>query len=157
MRNPIRISEHDHQVSVITWASVMRGQYPELDFLHAIPNGAKLPWSKNKRGQRFSPEAEKLIAEGLKPGVSDLCLPVPKAIYHGLYIEMKAVDGEPTSDQVSFLEFVTSQGYFGCVCKGSILATNVLQWYLDLPPFGQEVTVPIPDNVLTFAVHTVDL
>jgi hypothetical protein len=71
------MSEHTEQAAVIQWAMMQnQEQYPELRLLHAIPNGAKLPYAKNKRGGRYSSEAGKLIDEGLKSGVPDLSLPV---------------------------------------------------------------------------------
>ena len=73
-------SEHEHQKAVIEWAEVKSGQYPELRLLYAIPNG----------GHRHKAVAAKLKAEGVKPGVPDLCLPVRRGEYSGLYIEMKA-------------------------------------------------------------------
>lgn len=72
-------SEDTEQINVISWASWQMQKYPELKWLHHIPNG----------GSRNRAEAVKLKQMGVKSGVSDLCLPYPKGIYCGLYIEMK--------------------------------------------------------------------
>ena len=82
-------SEHAEQAAVIQWARMQAGACPPLDWLHAIPNGAKLPWRKNRKGQRYSPEANKLKAEGLTPGICDLFLPYAAQGFHGFYLEMK--------------------------------------------------------------------
>lgn len=52
---------------------------PELARLFAIPNG----------GQRDKITAGKLKAEGVKPGVPDIFLPVPRHVWAGLFVEMK--------------------------------------------------------------------
>jgi hypothetical protein len=81
-------SEHDEQVNLFHWADIMSPQYPELALLHAIPNG----------GKRNINVARKLKEEGQKAGVPDICLPVPRGEYHGLYIEMKYGRNKPTPE-----------------------------------------------------------
>lgn len=100
------ITEHDHQVAVIDWANLMaQGKYPMLKWLYAVPNG----------GARHIVTARRLKAEGVKPGVPDLCLPYPtwRVKYHGLYIEMKSKDtkGSLSKDQKEWIEYLTSVGY----------------------------------------------
>ena len=60
MRSP----EHDQQVLLFRWAS----HYRELDCMYAIPNG----------GHRDVRVAARLKAEGVKAGVPDICLPIPR-------------------------------------------------------------------------------
>lgn len=50
-------------------------------------------------------------SEGLKSGVPDLCLPVARSGYHGLYIELKAGKNKPTDNQLAWLEVLEAQGY----------------------------------------------
>lgn len=73
------MSEHDEQAGFFEWAAYSRGKYPELDFMFAIPNG----------GLRHVTVAQKLKAEGVRPGVPDTFLPVARGGYHGLWIEFK--------------------------------------------------------------------
>lgn len=82
-------SEDTEQINVISWASWQMQKYPELKWLHHIPNG----------GSRNRAEAIKLKQMGVKSGVSDLCLPYPKGIYCGLYIEMKYDKGRHQPSQ----------------------------------------------------------
>lgn len=81
------MSEAQHQAAVIKWTQqpAIRSQWPELALLHHIPNG----------GTRDPVEAKHLKQQGVKNGVPDLCLPVPRGRYHGLYIEMKRRTGLP--------------------------------------------------------------
>ena len=74
-------TEEQEQRLLLAWAA--RTGRPELRLLHAIPNG----------GKRLKSEAARLQAMGVKPGVPDLCLPVPRGKYHGLYIELKRLYG----------------------------------------------------------------
>ena len=124
-------SEHQEQCVVIEWKWRMMGRYPELELLHSIPNGAKLPYKKGKHG-RWSSEAIWLKAEGLLPGVSDLHLPVPRGKYASLYVELKYGANKPTTDQESFLKKANSFGNLGVVCWGADAGIAVIERYLNL-------------------------
>lgn len=114
------VSEHNHQVSLMKWAKLQQKKHPELKWLYAIPNG----------GQRNVIVATKLKAEGVKKGVSDLCLPVARRGYHGLYIEMKKMGGRATDHQKEFIGFVVMEGYCGVFCQGWESAKEKIEWYL---------------------------
>jgi hypothetical protein len=128
------MAEHDEQAAVINWAQFLIGQYPELGLLFAIPNGAKLPYfeSRSRSGKkyRWSPEAEKLKAEGLKPGVPDLFLPVARKGYNGLFIELKYGRNKPSEQQVAYLDALSAQGYLAVVCWGAEDAIETITEYL---------------------------
>jgi len=125
-------SEHDQQVFVLEWAERMAYQYAELALLYAVPNGARLPWKKDRHGQRYSPEAMRLKAEGLKAGVPDLCLPVPRQGFHSLYIELKQGKNKPTEAQIWWLDQLARQGHLAVVCWGAEEAIGVLREYLGI-------------------------
>jgi len=122
-------SEHDHQKSVINWAEVKSGEYPELRLLYAIPNG----------GHRHKAVAAKLKAEGVKPGVPDLCLPVPRGTHHGLYIELKPQwhgikrrrRPIPSDEQLWWLKELADQGFDTYCCHGAAAAITVIMSYLN--------------------------
>ena len=95
------MSEHDEQVALFHWAKVQEGRWPELRLLHAIPNG----------GKRHQSVAVKLKAEGVKAGVPDICLPVARGGFHGLYIELKHGKNDATPLQAEWLEGLWAQGY----------------------------------------------
>jgi hypothetical protein len=128
------MAEHDEQAAVINWAQFLTGQYPELGLLFAIPNGAKLPYfearSRSGKKYRWSPEAEKLKAEGLKPGVPDLFLPVARKGYNGLFIELKYGRNKPSEQQVAYLDALSAQGYLAVVCWGAEEAIETITEYL---------------------------
>ena len=123
------MSEHTEQAAFIQWCEMQKNVYPELAWVYAVPNG----------GQRHKAVAGKMKAEGQKPGVPDLCLPIPKAkpdggIYCGLYQETKVKPNKPTPEQNKWLEFLACQSYAVAVCYGFDDLKAVMLWYLSLPP-----------------------
>ena len=112
--------ESVEQESLMRWVQFVSGKYPELEMLYHIPNGG----TRNKR------EAEHLRRQGVKAGVPDLCLPVPRGEYPGLYIELKAKDNTPTEKQKEWLAKLDKQGYKTAVCWGWEAAAEVIEEYL---------------------------
>lgn len=104
MANGLKWSEAQEQAALFQWASY----FPELDWMYAVPNG----------GSRNKIEAANLKRQGVKSGVSDIVLPLPRGKYHGAYIEMKIGRNKPSEHQKEFLRFVNEQGYCGVVCYG---------------------------------------
>jgi len=116
-------TESQEQQAVFEWAKYSRIQYPELDLLYHIPNG----------GHRGKAAAGQFKAEGVKSGVPDICLPVARGNFHGLYIEMKRERGSFTSEnQKQWLKRLLEQGYFAVVCKGWHEAVKVITKYLEI-------------------------
>ena len=82
-------------------------------------------------GGGFKAEAGRLRAEGVKAGVPDLCLPVARGQYHGLYIELKRQRGGRTSDhQSEWLDALSAQGYKAALCYGWEQAAGTIIEYL---------------------------
>jgi len=119
-----KISEAQHQAAVMKWSRQpeIRSKWPELALLYHIPNG----------GRRDAVEGRHLKAQGVKPGVPDLHLPIAKGRYHSLYIEMKTENGRTSDAQNWWIEHLTAQGNFVEVCHGWLSAVRVLEWYLSL-------------------------
>ena len=82
-------SEHEMQCALFEILKIYEDRIPEWKAIYAIPNGAKLPYSKSKTGKRFSKEAAWLLKEGMKPGTPDICCPFSSGLNSALYIEMK--------------------------------------------------------------------
>lgn len=121
-RNALK-SEDTEQISVIDWARNNMNRYPELKWLHHCPNG----------GRRNRNEAIKLKQMGVKAGVSDLCLPYPRGIYCGLYIEMKYGNNRQTEAQKEFLEDMAAAGHYAVTCYTMEDAVSIIKEYLELP------------------------
>ena len=114
-------SEDEEQIMVMKWAELQMGRWPDLQWLYHIPNG----------GKRRRTEAARFKAMGVKAGVPDLCLPVPKGGYHGLYIEMKRQEGGKLSkDQREWIEGLDKNGDCVLRCDGARQAIDVLEAYM---------------------------
>lgn len=141
LRNAVR-SEDTEQINVMEWARWNVNKHPELKWLHHIPNGG----SRNKR------EAVKLKQMGVKAGVSDICLPYPKGIYCGLYIEMKFGNNRKTEEQKAFLQDMEEAGHFVATCYSAEDAVKVIEEYLTLTVVKHKTSIPnnstIKDGVI---------
>lgn len=118
-------SERQHQQAVMKWARQpsIRERWPELALLHHIKN--------ETTGGAAEVAADK--AMGVKKGVPDLCLPVARGGFHGLYIEMKTPSGRASEAQRWWGMALKEQGYRAVVCHGYDAAVAELCWYLSLP------------------------
>ena len=127
-------SEHAIQTALFAWAALETKNYPQLKWLYAVPNGFFA-----SSGQK-----SKMKAEGLRDGVPDLMLPVPKkavfniaTTYHGLYIEMKRdkyrnrENGGCSEDQLKWLAYLNEAGYKAVVCYSWEEARDIILEYLN--------------------------
>lgn len=116
-------SEDEEQQKVIQWAELMSNAYPDLQMLYHVPNG----------GSRNRAEAGKLKRMGVRAGVPDLVLPVPRNGYAGLYIELKVGENRPSKNQKNWLEKLALHGYKALVCYGGNEAIAILEQYIKSP------------------------
>ena len=120
--NGIRMipTEEEEQKTVISWCRIQESRWPELQWIHHIPNG----------GKRSKAEAAGFQAMGVLAGVPDLFLPVKTKWWPGLYVEMKALDGKVSKEQEEFMTAVGKQGYCCCTCWGADAAIGLIERYL---------------------------
>ncbi len=116
------VSEHTEQVKLCTFARMKAQEqgFTELALLFAIPNG----------GQRHKAVAGKMKAEGVRPGVPDLFLPVARGGFHGLFVEMKTLKGRVQPVQVEWHKVLEAQGFCVKVCYGYNAAVVTLCSYM---------------------------
>jgi len=114
--------EDDECKNLWQWAQYI----PALnDYLYHVPNGGK----RNVR------EAARMKAMGVRAGVHDYHLPVPRGEYTGLWIEMKAprphksTVSQPQRDWSQKMVFT---GHAVFVCYGWMQAKRAFEWYLRL-------------------------
>lgn len=117
-------SEAAEQEKLFNWVEVHQNleQYPGLCLLYHIPN----------EGKRSRYTGGKLKLQGLKKGTSDVCLPVARGKYHGLYFEMKYGNNKLTKEQKDFLRGVKIQGYATWVCYSAEEAIELIKAYYHL-------------------------
>lgn len=108
-------TEYAEQCKFVNWLR-------ERDFPHyAIPNGRK----NAIEGHHFK-------NMGAVAGIPDLCLPIPTAIFHGLYIEMKRrTGGVLSAEQKRWIKYFQRVGYCAKVANGCDEAIAILKKYLD--------------------------
>ncbi|MCM1256494.1 MAG: VRR-NUC domain-containing protein [Roseburia sp.] len=121
MQNVRIDTESGAQDMLFTWAMWQQGARPELELLHHIPNG----------GKRDARTGRALKRQGVKAGVPDLCLPVARGGFHGLYIELKVGNNTTSPRQKEWISNLGQQGYCARVCRGWEEAKETIEGYLD--------------------------
>lgn len=108
------MSEAQEQAAVIEYCDIL-----DIPVYH-VPNG----------GKRNAREAANLKRQGVKAGVPDLCIPVARGGFHGLYIEMKTLKGKPTDKQLKWLGLLRDEGYAAYIARGARAAEELIDHYM---------------------------
>lgn len=115
------VPEEQEQITLFEWVEQAKAAHPELAFLYAIPNG----------GKRSKPEAVRFQRAGVRKGIPDMFLSVPRGGCHGLYIELKRLDGgRLAQEQIEWLNRLSRQGYKCAVCHGWDAARREIMEYI---------------------------
>lgn len=121
-------TEHSHQAAFFCALRDHYVKYPQLRFMHAIPNG----------GERNVVVASKLKAEGVKQGVPDTFLPYPSGAHHGLYIEFKRpksngkAEGKLSKEQETWADYLIFQKFAYFVAYDYLQAIKFVLEYMSL-------------------------
>lgn len=116
-RKSLTPTEDHEQIMFVTW---LRNQ------------GYRVAASANG-GKRNLFEAMKLKRMGVSAGFPDIFVPLPRAIYHGFFVEMKRVSGGKVSDlQLEWLSYLRLMGYYAEVANGFDEARELFMQYLKL-------------------------
>lgn len=125
-RKPRRDLEHQEQAKVFQWAADHELQYPDLEWLFAVPNFS------GRLGKKTAQHGARLKAEGRKAGVLDMWLPVKRGGRPGMVIEMKAGHNRPTAEQQKWISHLARQGWVVLVSYSAENAIRNLEEYLTL-------------------------
>lgn len=113
-------TEDQEQATLIQWCESNARKYEGINRIFAVPNGGY----RNKRN------AVTLKRTGTKAGVPDLCIPVPKGKYHGMWIEMKRRKKFTVSDeQNDWQAYLNSAGYYAVIAHGCDEAIQYIKEY----------------------------
>lgn len=123
--------EHDIQAALIARVRAMPHRYPELQLLHAIPNG----------GSRSKGEAGKMKAEGQLASIPDLFLPLARGNFHGLYLETKRPGEHQRKDQRETAGKLQANGFAVRVYRSIEEGLEILLQYRLL---GSSAIAPLP-------------
>jgi len=112
------------QAALFTWIGLA---YPrEAKLIYHVPNG----------GHRHKATAGKLKSQGVRAGMPDINVDIPRGGWHGMRIEFKAApphDAAVSLSQKAALQLLTEQGYLAIVCRGVSDARAQIAAYLRQP------------------------
>lgn len=123
------MSESQEQIALFSWSRLATQEFPELRLLYCTPNG----------GARHKATAGRLKSEGVRPGVPDICLPVPRGNFGACYIELKRPHaagkprGRTSPEQLWWLGELQAVGNFAAVAYGWTEARRIIEAYLSAP------------------------
>jgi len=122
MRRRAEPLEHQSQAVFIAWWSYFC-HIVKLDerLLYAVPNAG----AGAQRGQ-----AGKMKAEGVRPGIPDVNLDVPRNGCHGLRLEFKRRGEKPRPHQLEVIDLLRQQGYDVQIVYSLDEAMRVVMAYL---------------------------
>lgn len=115
------MSEDDEQICFFDWLDWQQKNDPRLFAIYHPANG----------GFRAPKTARRLKKMGVKPGVPDICVPIPTGKYPGLYIEMKVKPNKLTDSQILFTSLLHSLGHCVRIAWSAQEAIDILKRYLD--------------------------
>ncbi|HEI9812444.1 TPA: VRR-NUC domain-containing protein [Serratia marcescens] len=116
-----RQPELEEQAALIEWAdkTVIDG-IRIGDYLIHIPN-------EGRRGPKAARDAKRL---GVRAGVPDLFLVLPRGGYAGLWVEMKSIRGISSSVQIKWMDKLVCEGYAVALCNGFLVAKTYIEKYI---------------------------
>lgn len=117
----VRSAESAEQQAFFAWIRRWEPAFPELYLVHHVPNG----------GWRHPATARRMFFEGVRAGIPDVAVPIPRGDYHGLWLEFKA-GRKPTEHQRRVADMLTAQGYLVRVVRSAREAANTLANYLEI-------------------------
>ena len=109
---------------VLRWRSLCV-EYPNgytVAPVYAVPN----------EGRRTPRTGKRMKDQGLRAGVPDLCVPLARGGFHGLYIEVKTDSGRVAPAQRVWLDWLTDHGYLATVCRSVEDIVGCVVEYLEL-------------------------
>jgi hypothetical protein len=108
-------------------------KYPEFKpYFIAIPNAQKREIKTDKKGRKYVPSANKQIAEGMKAGVWDIFIAIPKGKNHGLWLEMKIKPNKLSPLQQQFYTDIRKMDYACEVIFSFEQFKTCIDWYMNL-------------------------
>lgn len=114
-------TEAQAQAAVFDWVRWQQSKNPALKSMYHAAN----------EGKRSRTAGANLKRQGMKPGVSDICLPFAAAGFNNLYIELKVENNKATEEQLAFIDTINGIGGKAVIVYGSDAAIEVITAYLE--------------------------
>lgn len=125
----LKESEGQAQAAVFSWARWQQSKHPALKSMYHAAN----------EGRRSRSAGADLKRQGMKPGVSDICLPYAAGGYNNLYIELKVGNNKASDAQLAFIDAINEIGGKALVVYGADNAIEVIAAYLEERIDGLEI------------------
>lgn len=123
---PKEPSESQSQQATVKWWAqyALHREIPQITLM-AFP----------MQGARTARNGARLKAEGMRAGISDMFLALPREDFAGLWIENKTSKGRLTETQIAFQNVMARNGYKVVTCRSSDETKKEIKAYLgDLNP-----------------------
>lgn len=110
--------EDDLQINCIKW---LFAQYPNIPAFH-VPNG----------GSRNKIEGRKLKMMGVRRGVPDVFIDLPRGDYHGARFELKTGRNGMTAEQAGWMQYYREHGFYAQEVRSLDEFVNAVNFYMSL-------------------------
>jgi hypothetical protein len=136
---PVPKESAEQRAVIRWWASYCRTKGLDERLLFASWNGAHLAGDSTRRAIKM----RLMKMQGLRPGVPDLFLALPKRdryslreynvwLFAGLFIELKRTKGSTTSpEQHEYINLLRKQGYNCVIAYGADEAIRAIRGYVE--------------------------
>jgi hypothetical protein len=114
-------TEHQIQKAFFDWLAL------------AYPGANLVTWATPNAARRSYQMAAVMKAEGLRSGVPDVFMAVPRGQSHGLFLEFKSHAGRLTANQVDFCANLVGMGYQVLVVRSLDEARLAVTRYMEMP------------------------
>jgi hypothetical protein len=109
-------TESSIQKALMEWVRLRPSIAP---FVLHIPNEGKRTYNYGRL----------LKSMGMRPGVADLFIAIPRHGFGGAWIELKSAKGRLSFEQEDFLDDMSQQNFFTKVCWSLDEAIETVSWY----------------------------
>ena len=113
-------TEGQAQKLIFEWVNWNVSKYPMLKAIYHIPN----------EGKRSKAAGAEMKRQGMKSGVSDICLPCASSGYSNLYVELKVGTTKVSDAQREFVNAINEFGGKAVIVYGSDNAIQVIEAYI---------------------------
>lgn len=123
-------TEDEHQERLLRWAGETAALLPALLLLFHVPNGAATTAVTTRDGRRVSLEGARMKRLGVRVGVPDLVLPVPRGPFSACFLELKRIGETVRPEQRAWIVNLRTNGNCADVRRGWRAARLFLLEYL---------------------------
>jgi hypothetical protein len=117
----IHPTEHQIQKAFFDWLAL------------AYPGANLVTWATPNAARRSPQMAAMMKAEGLRSGVPDVFMAMPRGEYHGLFLEFKSHTGRLTENQKVYVINLRNMGYQVEVVRSFDEARLIVVKYMEMP------------------------